>query len=322
MPITKIDKDPEALTMTVVADFPVTAKKLWNAYADPRQIEQFWGPPSWPATFYRHDMVPGGRSHFVMNGPEGGISAGYWEFLSVNAPHSFEVLDGFAFPDGTPNTEMPSMRMTFQFEETPQGSRLITTTFFASLEQLEELPDMGMQEGMEAAMGQIDDVLADLTAFAQEGLTQAQILDDTRIRVARFIRGTVDQVWEAHHNQSLLQQWLLGPDGWTMPVCEVAQHEGERFRYEWENQETGERFGFTGELREIQATYREVTTETLIGEESPETLNEMTLTPFNGATLLSIVITYPSLEVRDAVLATGMVDGMEASYSRMESLIG
>jgi len=64
MPITSVHKDLEALTLTVVADFPVTVRRLWDAYADPRQIERFWGPPEWPATFYRHDMAPGGRSHY------------------------------------------------------------------------------------------------------------------------------------------------------------------------------------------------------------------------------------------------------------------
>src|SRR5690606_24212963 len=126
MPITSVVKDPEALTLTVVADFPVPVRRLWDAYADPRQIEKFWGPPGWPATFTRHDMAPGGRSTYVMTGPEGERSGGYWEFISVEAPRSFEVRDGFTRDDGTPNTDMPSMRMVFAFDETDAGSRLTT----------------------------------------------------------------------------------------------------------------------------------------------------------------------------------------------------
>lgn len=319
MPVTSVQKDLDALTMTVVADFNVPVRRLWDAYADPRQIEKFWGPPEWPATFTRHDMAPGGRSDYAMTGPDGSKSAGYWEFLAVDPPRSFEVRDGFAGDDGAPNNEMPSMRMRFSFEATPSGSRLTTTTTFPSLSALEELLRMGMEEGTLAAMGQIDDVLADLASFAAGVPAAAQILSDTRVRVSRVIRGTVDQVWEAHHNPDLVKRWMLGPDGWTMPVCEIAASVGDTYRYEWASTGGDERFGFTGKLIESQSPNREVTTEQMIGTDGPATVNELTLTPVEGGTLLSLVITYPDAELRDTILATGMVDGMEASYARLES---
>jgi uncharacterized protein YndB with AHSA1/START domain len=319
MPITSVDKDLDALTMTVVADFRVPVRRLWDAYADPRQIEKFWGPPEWPATFTRHDMTVGGRSAYFMTGPGGERSGGYWEFLAVDAPRSFEVRDGFTHPDGSPNTEMPSMRMVYAFEQTAAGSRVTTTTYFPSLSALEQLIEMGMEEGMRAAMSQIDAVVTDLASFAAGRATEAQILGDTLVRVSRVIRGTVQQVWDAHHDPALLQRWLLGPDGWTMPVCEVATSVGGTYRYEWESEDGKERFGFTGELLESEPPHRAVTTEQMIGVDGPTTVNEMTLTPVEGGTLLSFVITYPSAEVRDAILATGMTDGMETSYARLES---
>lgn len=321
MPITSVDKDLHALTMTIVADFPVPVRRLWDAYADPRQIEKFWGPPGWPATFTRHDMAPGGRSHYAMTGPDGERSCGYWEFLSVDAPRSFEVRDGFANPDGSPNATMPTMRLVFRFEATPGGSRLVTTTHFNSLEELEQILSMGAEEGARAAMGQIDAVLADLQSFAAGRATEAQILGDTMVRVSRIIRGSVDQVWRAHHDPALLQRWLLGPDGWTMPVCEVATAVGDTYRYEWESDAGEGRFGFTGQLLESHPPCRSVTTERMIDTEGPETLNEMTLTPVDGGTLLSIVITYPDAATRDAILGTGMTTGMEASYARLESSV-
>ncbi len=321
MPITAIDKDPNALTLTITADFPVSLQRLWDAYADPRQLEKFWGPPSWPATFSRHDFAPGGLSHYYMTGPDGETSGGYWKFVAVDAPHSFEVRDGFALPDGSPNTEMPSMRMVFTFSETESGSRMFMTTYFNSADELEQLLALGMLEGTEAAMGQIDDVLADLTSFVRGNLTEAQLLSDTQVRVSRVIRGSREQVWRAHHEPELLQQWLLGPDGWTMPVCEIATEVGETYTYEWMSDDDGSRFGFTGELRESVPPYRSVTTEQMIGSDGPVTLNEMTLTLVDGGTLLSIVITYPSAEVRDMILATGMTEGMETSYARLENLV-
>ncbi|WP_029088972.1 SRPBCC family protein [Brevibacterium album] len=328
MPITAIDKDAEALTLTITADFPVPLQRLWEAYADPRQIERFWGPPEYPATFTRHDMVAGGRSHYFMTGPEGDTPGGYWEFLAVDAPHSFEVRDGFADADGSPSAEMPTMRMVFSFEETPEGSRLTTVTHFNSAEQLDQLLEMGMLEGTKAAMGQIETVLADLSAFAADRAVEAEILSDTQVRVSRVIRGSVEDVWRAHHDPALLQRWQLGPDGWTMPVCEISAEAGSTYRFEWESEDGRQRFGFTGEIQEVQPPHREVTTERMIGgdqvtdavtdDQWQSVVNEMTLTPVAGGTLLSLVITYPDAETRDAVLATGMTDGMEASYARLE----
>lgn len=321
MPITSVDQDPQALTLTVVADFRAPLQRLWNAYADPRQLEQFWGPPQWPATFTRHDLAVGGRSNYHMTGPDGDASHGYWEFLAVEAPYAFEVKDGFALPDGTPNSELPSMRVRFVFEATDEGSRLVTTTYFNSLEELEQLLEMGMREGLEAAMGQIDDVLADLASFAASRATDTQLLDETRVRISRVIRGDVSQVWRAHNDESLMRQWLLGPDGWTMPVCELAHDIGDSFTYEWENAADGSRFGFTGELLEELPPHRAVTTERMLGTDGPTTVNEMTLTSVEGGTLLSLVITYPDQATRDQILATGMTEGMETSYARLESLI-
>lgn len=323
MPITSVQKDLEALTMTVVAEFAASRERVWEAYTDPRQIEKFWGPPEWPATFLRHDVYPGGRSHYVMRGPDGTTAPGYWEFLSVDPGVRFEVRDGFADGEGRENAEMPSMRMVLDFEDVDGGCRLTTTTWFASAEELEQLLEMGMEEGLTAAMGQIDDVLADLTSFADSRAAEAQLLDDTRVRVSRVIRGSVDQVWAAHHDPDLMQRWLLGPDGWTMPVCEIATAVGERYRQEWVPDEgtAGELFGFTGEVLAIDPPRRVVTTEQMIGMEGEPNVNELTLTPRGAHTLLTVVITFPSREVRDMVLDTGMTMGMEASYARLERVL-
>lgn len=157
------------------------------------------------------------------------------------------------------------------------------------------------------------------STFAATLPTAAQILSDTQVRVSRVIRGTVDRVWRAHHEPELMKRWLLGPDGWTMPVCEVAHHVGETYRYFWEPEGEGEGFGFDGELLESNPVVREVTTEHMTGTDYPSTTKELTLTPVTGGTLLSLVITYPNAEVRDMVLATGMTDGMETTYVRLEN---
>jgi uncharacterized protein YndB with AHSA1/START domain len=103
-----------------------------------------------------------------------------------------------------------------------------------------------------------------------------------------------------------------------MPVCDVARKVGDSYRYEWEAVDGSQRFGFEGELLESDAPYRVVHTERMIGMDGPGTMNVMTFTPVAGGTLLTYLITYPSREVRDMVLGTGMVGGMETSYARLE----
>ncbi len=313
--------------MTCVADFNASLERVWDAYVDPRQIERFWGPPTWPAKFVRHDAYPGGKTLYEMRGPDGGSSMGFWEWIDVQPPAgdgaSFDVRDGFANPDGTPNEGMPMMRMTFTFERTANGTRLTTTSRFATADQLEELIEMGVEEGTRQAMGQIDDVLADLSSFAQGRGTATDILSDTQVRITRVIRGSVEQIWRAHNDAELMKRWMLGPDGWEMPICEVATEVGQGYRYEWAPTAgtAGEQFGFTGELLEFDPPNRAVTTERMIGLDGSGTTNELTLTQLAEGTLMAVVITYPSAEVRDTVLATGMADGMEASYARLENAV-
>ena len=322
MPVTSVTSDPETLTMTLIGDYPVPVERLWEAFADPRQIERFWGPPGWPATFTRHDMVEGGRSAYTMTGPDGETAGGYWIFTSIDPGRGFEVIDGFVGDDGQPNEEMPSMNMRMEFTSTPDGSRYTTVTTFPDLASMEQLAEMGMIEGATMAMAQMDDVLADLASFAAGRAAASQLLDDTRVRISRIVRGSVEQVWRAHHDADLMRRWMLGPDGWTMPVCEVGVEPGDSYRFEWEAEDGTGRFGFEGEVVESTPPRRAVTTERMIGMDGPGVRNELTLTPVGESTLVTVVVTYPNRELRDEVLATGMVDGMETSYARLESLVG
>jgi uncharacterized protein YndB with AHSA1/START domain len=160
MPVIEIRKDPHTLTMTVLAQFAAPVPRVWAAYADPRQLERFWGPPTWPAKFLRHDFVVGGRSEYCMTGPAGEQSRGFFEFLSIDEPRYFEVLDGFLGPDGKPAEKMPTMTMRFTFEPHDGGTRVTIVATFPSLEALEQLLGIGMDEGMKTAMNQLDAVLA------------------------------------------------------------------------------------------------------------------------------------------------------------------
>ena len=318
MPITQVTQDPDSLTLTVVGEYPVSRRRLWQAWVDPRQLEQFWGPPTWPATFTRHEVFPGGRSHYFMRGPDGTVSPGYWEFISVQQGHFFEVINGFAHEDETIDADQPTMRMSIQFDGDTTSSRFIATTSYDSLAAMEQMVAMGMAEGMREAVSQMDAVLADLAGFSAELPARAQLLGPRKVRISRVIDGPVEMVWRAHHEPDLLRTWLLGPDGWRMTVCEVATEAGQSYRYEWANDNGEPGFGFTGELLTMTAPFHEVTTEQMIGVPGEPSRNELTLSPFGQGTLLTLVITYPSQEVRDMVLGTGMTEGMETSYRRLE----
>jgi uncharacterized protein YndB with AHSA1/START domain len=322
VPVTSVFSDPSTLTLTAVGDYPVPVARLWEAWNDPRLLEQFWGPPQWPATFTRHEPREGGRAHYYMSGPNGELSCGYWRFEAVEPERRFVILDGFADANGEPSGDLPETRMEVTFEATPSGSRFTAVSTFASVEALEQMLAMGMLEGVQAAWAQLDDVLTDLRAWTKTWPAALEVVDDTHVVVRRVVRGSLEQVWRAHHEAELIQRWLLGPDGWTMPVCEVATEVGQTYRYEWENSADGARFGFTGELIESEPPRRSVTTEGMIGMDGPPCTNELLFIPRpGGRTLIEVRITYPSREVRDAVISTGMVDGMETSYARLEDEI-
>jgi uncharacterized protein YndB with AHSA1/START domain len=160
MPITRVDKDLDAHSMTVVADYDAPVERVWQLYADPRQLEQIWGPPSWPATVVDHDLRPGGRVTYFMTGPDGEKSAGYWDVVEVDAPRRFVVDDGFADDAGRPNPNMPTTRMELSLAERAGGGTTMTVvSTFPSTDAMKQMIEMGMEEGMREAMGQIDAVL-------------------------------------------------------------------------------------------------------------------------------------------------------------------
>lgn len=323
MPVTDVTTDPEALTMTLTAEFAAPVERLWEAFTAPRQLERFWGPPGYPATFTEFDLTAGGRARYHMTSPKGEQYHGVWEFLEIDGPRTFTALDSFADENGEVLAEMPTSRMVFTFDRTPTGSRLVNTTHFDSAEALEKVVAMGAVEGSTLAINQLDRVLAGLREYAGGKGTQTEILDDTHVRITRLIDGPIDLVWRAHQEPELIQQWLLGPDGWRMSICEVDSTVGGRYRYEWEPLDgtEGERFGFDGETLLVDAPRRAVTTEHMTGTDFPSTLNDLNLEEEDGATLITLLVEYPDKETRDIVLATGMTDGMEASYGRLEGVL-
>ena len=162
MTVTAVRKDPENLRMTLDAEFEASPERVWQLWADPRQLERWWGPPGYPATFTDLDLRPGGRAAYYMTTPEGDSPAGYWDILEVEPPHRIRARDGFANADGTPNTEMGSGEMHVTIEALDDGrTRMSIENVFPDTATMEQLLAMGQEQGMTEALGQIDAILAE-----------------------------------------------------------------------------------------------------------------------------------------------------------------
>ena len=162
MTVTAVHKDPQALTMTIEAEFDASPERVWQLWADPRQLERWWGPPTYPATFTRHDLTPGSRVEYHMTGPQGDKHGGYWEVVEVTAPHVLVLRAGFANPDGTPNAYLPFGTIRVCIEAVGQSlTRMSIESSFLSTKAMEQALAMGTLDGQTQAVGQIDAILAE-----------------------------------------------------------------------------------------------------------------------------------------------------------------
>lgn len=160
MPVTDVQHDLDNLTLTITAEFAAPVERVWQVYADPRQLEQVWGPPSHPATFVDHDLRPGGRVTYYMSGPDGEKYCGWWEVKTVDEPSEFTFEDGFADEDFNPQPDMPVSHNTYTFTDVGGRTRATFLSRYASVEALQQILNMGVVEGASSAINQIDQLLA------------------------------------------------------------------------------------------------------------------------------------------------------------------
>jgi uncharacterized protein YndB with AHSA1/START domain len=160
MTVTDVRKDQDTLTMTITAEFAASPQRVWQLWADPRQLERWWGPPTYPATFTSHDLNPGARVAYHMTGPGGDQPRGWWEIVEVDPPRSLVFRDGFANDDGAPNTDLPVTTARVTIEDIGGGrTRMTLESIFPDAEAMEKVLAMGAEEGLKEAMGQIDAIL-------------------------------------------------------------------------------------------------------------------------------------------------------------------
>ncbi len=158
--------------------------------------------------------------------------------------------------------------------------------------------------------------------------TQVSLPSDTEVRVTRDFKASRELVWQAHTEPKLFQRWIGGYPGWSMPVCEMDVRPGGKYRWYWRFDEEGKEFGFHGEYREVAAPGILVQAEyydpgDFGGPMVPNNLAiiRTTFSEENGVSTLVTLMAYGSKEARDAAVSSGMTDGMETSYGRLEKVL-
>lgn len=156
---------------------------------------------------------------------------------------------------------------------------------------------------------------------------EASLPSDTEVLVKRSFDAPAKLVWRAYMEPELMRRWCGGFPGWSMPVCEMDMSVGGQYRWRWRNEENGQEFGFTGEVLEVVPHAKIVHTQifdagdlgvSMGGEPSIITV---TFEEADGMTNVATLIKYASKADRDEALATGMTEGMELNYQRLDEVL-
>lgn len=158
MTVTSVEKDYDELQLVLTADFSAPIEQVWDLWADPRKLERWWGPPTYPATFTKHDLTPGAIVNYYMTSPEGEKHYGWWRINSVNPPTTIKFNDGFG---EQPTEGMPVGEMQLELATTETGTRMTLTSRNSTLEDFNQVLEMGMEEGIRESVGQMDALLAE-----------------------------------------------------------------------------------------------------------------------------------------------------------------
>ena len=158
-----------------------------------------------------------------------------------------------------------------------------------------------------------------MAATSRAGETIVTTPSDREIVMTHVVDAPRTLVFEAHTSVEHVPNWMLGPSGWTMPVCEIDLRPGGAWRFVW-RRENGSEMEIRGEYREIEPPARLVQTESW-GGDWPESVNTITFEEEDGRTTITSTVLYPSLEARDRALGTGMTDGWSAGYNRLDEYV-
>ncbi len=169
MAVIDVVTDIDNLSLSVVAHFDAPVERVWRIWSDPRQLERWWGPPGYPATISEYDLRPGGTVDYFMTGPDSQRYHGWWRVLEVEPPRRLRFEDGFGeggqTPDGMPEPTTSTVTLTALG---PDRTEMVLLSSFRTRESMLQTLDMGVEEGLRAALGQVDDLLREPQAVVGE----------------------------------------------------------------------------------------------------------------------------------------------------------
>lgn len=157
------------------------------------------------------------------------------------------------------------------------------------------------------------------TDLPKTGVTEYTTPNELELRIVRHVAAPREIVFQAWTTPAYVSQWLLGPAGWTMPVCEIDLRPGGAWRHVWRKGD-GAEMAMGGVYREVLPPERVVSTESW-GPEWPETVNTVTFTERAGLTTITLTVRYPTMAARDAALGTGMKEGVDQGFARLDRLV-
>lgn len=161
MPVTRVDEDPEELTLTLTAQYRAPVARLWRVWSDPRLLECWWGSPDHQASFDRYEFTTGGACRYHLTGPDGAVARGWWRICVIDEPRRLEFEDGFADAEGDPEPAVDSTHAKVTFEADGPLTRMVVLCTFSSVEQQEHYAAMGGIDDIRSSLGRIDFLLAE-----------------------------------------------------------------------------------------------------------------------------------------------------------------
>lgn len=161
---TTFKKDEKSATLTIERVFPASQSRVWQALTDPATLDQWFGPAPWKVETLHMDFRVGGYWHYSMNGPQGEQHFGRADYLDIEPENRFLASDVFCDADGKAIESLPRQNMDYRLIEEEGATRVVTVVQYASLDDMNKVLEMGMQEGLTMAQGQLEALLVRQTA--------------------------------------------------------------------------------------------------------------------------------------------------------------
>lgn len=294
---------------------------VFQAWTDPQHIAQWWGPRGFTTRVIEMDLRPGGRSRYVMVGPDGTEYPVTGVFQEIVPPERIVATD--EFDEGyeqVSDAKLPQgMVMTILFEDMGGQTKLTLHIVHATADDRRQHEAMGVVAGWNSSFDCLDEWLAMQISDRQTGFS-VTLPSDREILITRVFNAPRHLVFDAWTQPEHVKRWF-GCGTMTMTVCDINLRVGGTWRYVLHDPTQGIEHGFSGEYREIVPPERLVTTECYEPVPHSDHLNTLTLTEHNGKTTLHILIHHESREQRDGHLQSGMEVGLRYTLNRLEDLL-